>query len=114
MTAAERGQHSAEAAPRARALLATCVAASVRAADEIRQRTPGRATLAWDMKGPTDFVSEVDRAAEGAIVTIVRERHPDAAVLAEEGSPEAAVTFQALPLRASSPLGLTKVASGIL
>jgi myo-inositol-1(or 4)-monophosphatase len=90
MTGPERGQPNAEAAPRTRALLATCVASAVRAADEIRQRTPGRASLAWDMKGPTDFVTEVDRAAESAIVTIVRDRHPDATILAEEGSPEAA------------------------
>lgn len=91
MTGTERGQQNAGSAPRARALLATCVAAAVRASDEIRQRTPGRADIAWERKGATDFVTEVDRAAESAIATIVRDRHPDATMLAEEGSPEAAV-----------------------
>ncbi|MBA3891323.1 MAG: inositol monophosphatase [Gemmatimonadaceae bacterium] len=91
MTAPERGQQNAEFAPRARALLATCVAAAVRASDEIRKRTPGRGDLAWEQKGAMDFVTEVDRAAESAIATIVRDRHPDATMLAEEGSPEAAI-----------------------
>lgn len=90
MSAAEQGQPTADAAPRIRALLATCVAAAVRAADEIRRRTPGRAQITWEPKGATDFVSEVDHAAEAVIARIVQERHPDATMLAEEGSPEAA------------------------
>ena len=88
MSAAEAGQPNVEA-PRVRALLTTCVTAAVRAADEIRRRTPGRAELHWELKGATDFVSEVDHAAEAVIAGIVRDRHPDATLLAEEGSPSA-------------------------
>src|SRR5688572_8164146 len=101
MSAAEAGQPNVEA-PRVRALLATCVTAAVRAADEIRRRTPGRAELRWELKGATDFVSEVDHAAEAVIASIVRDRHPDATLLAEEGSPTAAsergLVFVADPL----------------
>ncbi len=53
------------------------------------------------MKGPADFVSEVDRSAERAIAEIVAERHPDAVLVAEEMTPKAAeagLTFVADPL----------------
>ena len=37
-------------------------------------------------KGPKDFVSEVDKAAEAAIVDTLLEAYPDHGILAEEGS----------------------------
>lgn len=102
MSAAEPGQPNGVVAPPARALLATCVAAAIAAADEIRRRTPGRAGLAWELKGATDFVSAVDHAAEAAIAGIVHARHPGATLLAEEGSPDTAsdrgLVFVADPL----------------
>jgi len=75
-------QHNA-----ARALLATCVAASARAADIIRRGAETRESLTWERKGATDFVSDVDRNAEQAINEIVASRHPDARVLGEELTP---------------------------
>ncbi len=36
-------------------------------------------------KGPADFVSEVDRMAEAAIIGVLREAYPDHAFLGEEG-----------------------------
>ena len=90
MSVPEPRQPTPDGAPRTRALLATCVAAAARAADEIRRRTPGRDALAWERKSGSDFVSEVDRAAEAVIAELVLARHPDAVLLAEEGSPEAA------------------------
>jgi len=71
----------------ARALLATCVAASARAAEIIRRGAETRASLTWERKGATDFVSDVDRNAEQAINEIVASRHPDARVLGEELTP---------------------------
>jgi myo-inositol-1(or 4)-monophosphatase len=71
----------------ARALLATCVAASARAADIIRRGAETRGSLTWERKGATDFVSDVDRNAERAINEIVASRHPDARVLGEELTP---------------------------
>jgi len=76
------GQHNS-----ARALLATCVAAAARAAEIIRRGASRRATLTWETKSATDFVSDVDRDAERAITEIVTERHPDAWILGEELSP---------------------------
>jgi myo-inositol-1(or 4)-monophosphatase len=42
-------------------------------------------TLDVSQKGLNDFVSEVDRRAEDAIVATIRRSHPDHAFLAEEG-----------------------------
>ncbi|MGQ9658753.1 MAG: inositol monophosphatase family protein [Thermochromatium sp.] len=42
--------------------------------------------LRVETKGRNDFVSDVDRAAESAIVQELRERFPNHAILAEEGS----------------------------
>jgi myo-inositol-1(or 4)-monophosphatase len=84
-----------------RALLATCVAAAVRAADVIRAGAATLPQLSWEEKGPRDFVSDVDRDAERALSAVIMERHPHAVVLAEELSPDVAtadLTFVADPL----------------
>ncbi len=41
-------------------------------------------TLTVDPKGKNDFVSEVDRASEQAIIQVLRKAYPDHAILAEE------------------------------
>lgn len=84
-----------------RALLGTCVAASVRAADVVRDAAARLKEVHWEVKGPADFVSRVDREAEGALAEVIAQRHPTAVLLAEEGSPAAAaahLTFVADPL----------------
>jgi myo-inositol-1(or 4)-monophosphatase len=70
-----------------RSLLATCVAAAVRAQDVIRAGAARLGDVKWEQKGPSDFVSTVDREAEAAITAVIWERHADAAIMAEEGSP---------------------------
>jgi myo-inositol-1(or 4)-monophosphatase len=55
----------------------------------IRDATAERDKLVWETKGRSDFVSEVDKASEKAIVEIVRRRLPDSTVLGEELSPTA-------------------------
>ncbi len=45
---------------------------------------------AWSTKGPSDFVTEVDRTAERRITDVLRASTPDAAILGEELSPDAA------------------------
>ena len=90
---------SDDASPRA--LLATCVAAAVRAAEVIREAAARLGEVEWEVKGPADFVSEVDRNAERVLAEIIAERHPTAVLIAEEGSPKAlagALTFVADPL----------------
>ena len=59
-----------------RAVLATCVAAAVRASDVIRRAATDLVSVAWESKGPADFVSTVDRGAEEALGAVIRERHP--------------------------------------
>lgn len=84
-----------------RELLATCVAAAVRAADVIRSAGARLSEVHWEVKGPSDFVSQVDRDAERALARVISERHPKAVLIAEEGSPEATasgLTFVADPL----------------
>ncbi|MDB4880585.1 MAG: Inositol-monophosphatase [Gemmatimonadetes bacterium] len=76
----------------ARALLATCVAAAARGAEAVRAGDARRAGLVWESKSRFDFVSDVDRASEAAIAETVRQRHRDATLLAEEGSPDAQAT----------------------
>jgi myo-inositol-1(or 4)-monophosphatase len=76
----------------ARALLATCVAAAAQCAEVIRAGQNRRDQLTWESKGTFDFVSEVDRASEETLAAIVHERHPDATLLAEEGTPNASAT----------------------
>jgi myo-inositol-1(or 4)-monophosphatase len=73
----------------------------VRAGDVVRTAAARLREVSWEVKGPADFVSHVDREAERAIATVIVERHPDAVLWAEEGSPTATVaelTFVADPL----------------
>jgi myo-inositol-1(or 4)-monophosphatase len=85
-----------------RALLATCVAAAAKAAEQIRAGAARLGELQWRTKTPADFVSEVDHAAERALEEVVRGRHPDATLAAEEFTPDASrdrgLVFVADPL----------------
>jgi myo-inositol-1(or 4)-monophosphatase len=86
---ASQGTESTASLSRAdtRALLTTCVAAAARGAEVVRAGAERRSTLVWESKGGNDYVSEVDRASEAVIAEVVAGRHPDATLLAEEGSP---------------------------
>ena len=68
-------------------LLATIVSAAQAAAAAIREHEPGIATLRWEEKTPTDFVSIVDRAAEERIASVMAASLPDARLLGEESAP---------------------------
>ena len=63
------------------------VEAARRAGALLRRRFRPAEGLTVETKGMHDFVTEVDRLAEAEIVAFVRERFPDHAILAEEGSP---------------------------
>lgn len=56
----------------------------------LRRRFREPAALRVELKGLHDFVTEVDREAEAAVVGSLRRRHPDHGILAEEGSGAAA------------------------
>ncbi len=70
--------------------LAVAVRAAAAGADVIRDAAPDIRSLDWRSKGPTDFVSEVDLAAEEAILQVMAEGIPQATVLAEESFAEVA------------------------
>jgi myo-inositol-1(or 4)-monophosphatase len=69
-------------------LLDIAVFAAAAGARVIEDAVGGRATLVWEEKGSADFVTEVDKAAESAIVDVVRMQCPEATIVGEELSPE--------------------------
>ena len=102
---ATSGALAAASRAESRALLATCVAAAAKGAEAIRARAgtdAARQALEWEAKGVADYVTEVDRASETAVMEVIRARHPDAAIVAEEGTPDGelarGLTFVADPL----------------
>jgi myo-inositol-1(or 4)-monophosphatase len=71
-------------------MLTTAVKAARRAGNVINRGARDLDRLTVTTKGPKDFVSEVDRAAEAAIVDIIHATYPDHAILAEEGTAKGA------------------------
>ena len=67
-------------------MLTTAVKAARRAGSIINRGARDLDLLTVTAKGPKDFVSEVDRAAEAAIVETLRAAYPGHAILAEEGT----------------------------
>jgi len=82
-------------------LLRIAIDAADAAAAIIRSRAADAVTLPWQLKTHSDFVSEVDTAAERAIRDIILSCRPDAVILGEELSPSAVprgTTFVVDPL----------------
>src|SRR5216110_482278 len=67
-------------------MLTTAVKAARRAGSVINRGARDLDLLTVTAKGPKDYVSEVDRAAEAAIVQTLHATYPDHAILAEEGT----------------------------
>jgi myo-inositol-1(or 4)-monophosphatase len=68
------------------------IAAAEAGAEVVRRRFAERASLTIEVKAAKDYVTEVDREAEQAIVAVLRRETPEIAVLAEEGSPAASAS----------------------
>lgn len=66
-------------------MLSIAVKAARRAGSLINRATQDLDLLTVERKGVSDYVSEVDRMAEQAIVETLMEAYPDHAILAEEG-----------------------------
>jgi myo-inositol-1(or 4)-monophosphatase len=88
--------------PSNEALLQACVAAAGLAAETIASAAKRTSSLQWEEKSGSDFVSEVDRAAETAIRDSLHELFPSAGIVGEELSPddslEAELAFVVDPL----------------
>jgi len=67
-------------------MLTTAVKAARRAGNIINRGARDLDLLTVTAKGPKDFVSEIDHAAEAAIVDTIHAAYPDHAILAEEGT----------------------------
>jgi myo-inositol-1(or 4)-monophosphatase len=76
--------------------LAAAVHAATEAANVIRQSAPELGKLEWIEKAAADFVTEVDRGAESAILGALRTEFPGAVIVGEELSPEADSTSDTL------------------
>jgi myo-inositol-1(or 4)-monophosphatase len=72
--------------PEGAALLEVVVRAAREAGAVIRAAAPRVRSIDWQSKGPTDFVSEVDLAAEACILAVARRDLPGATILAEESA----------------------------
>jgi len=70
--------------------LTIAVKAARRAGNFINRSARDLDLLTVTAKGPKDFVSEVDRTAEAAIVDTLLEAYPDHGILAEEGTAKGA------------------------
>ena len=70
-------------------MLNTAIKAARRAGGIIQRGARDLDRLTVTSKGPKDFVSEVDKAAEAAIVDLLLEAYPDHGILAEEGTTNA-------------------------
>jgi myo-inositol-1(or 4)-monophosphatase len=67
-------------------MLMTAVKAARRAGTIINRGARDLDLLTVTSKGPKDFVSEIDKGAEAAIVDTIMSTYPDHAILAEEGT----------------------------
>jgi myo-inositol-1(or 4)-monophosphatase len=67
------------------ALLNTAVEAARKAGDIISRQSRQLDRLQIQTKGVNEFATQVDEAAENAIVELIRQRYPDHAVIGEEG-----------------------------
>jgi len=90
MTAQSNSPVPAGAPPRD--LLAVALAAAEAGAVVVRDAAPRVRSIEWKTKRPADFVSEVDLAAEAAVLAVVRRLAPFASVLAEESAAQGAAT----------------------
>ena len=67
-------------------MLTTAVKAARRAGNIINRGARDLDQLTVTANGPKDFVSEIDKGAEAAIVDIIHKSYPEHAILAEEGT----------------------------
>ena len=69
-------------------MLDIAVAAADAAGAIIREGARDRGAISWHLKSHSDFVTDIDTAAERAIREVIRSQRPDAEVIGEELSPD--------------------------
>jgi myo-inositol-1(or 4)-monophosphatase len=68
--------------------LSACVAGAIRAAEVIKAAEGTASRLDWREKLQSDFVTEVDEAAERALATAITALVPEAVIVGEELTPD--------------------------
>lgn len=61
-------------------------AAVLEAGELIRKHAGNRSSISVTLKGPSDFVTQIDRACEDLIIGAIRTRFPDHHIMAEEST----------------------------
>ncbi|HKQ30338.1 MAG TPA: inositol monophosphatase family protein, partial [Burkholderiales bacterium] len=74
-------------------MLNIAVKAARRAGSVIMRHLDRLDRLTVEQKGRADYVSEVDRLAEGEIISILHQAYPDTAILGEESGEHAGNEF---------------------
>jgi myo-inositol-1(or 4)-monophosphatase len=69
--------------------LQVSISAAREAAEVIRQAADAIGDIVWEEKAAADFVTEVDRGAESAVISAIHAEFPGAVIIGEELSPEA-------------------------
>lgn len=75
-------------------ILNTAIKAARRAASIINRASNQLELVSVQTKSPNDFVTEVDRAAEAAIIEVLREAYPQHGILAEESGETGSGEYQ--------------------
>ena len=88
-----------------RGLVEAATAAAERAGTIHRTYAGRLDSGAWEEKGTSDFVTDVDREAERAIVEVLLERFPDHEILAEESATDAVVPGPGGPVEGAGSEG---------
>lgn len=78
-------------------MLTAAVKAARRAGAVINRASNDLDKITVERKGHNDFVSEVDRAAEAAIIAVIRETYPQHSILAEESGASHGSAHQTTP-----------------
>ncbi|HEX6576260.1 MAG TPA: inositol monophosphatase family protein [Gemmatimonadaceae bacterium] len=76
--------------------LEVSIIAAREAAEVIRQAADALGDLEWEEKAAADFVTEVDRGAESAVISAIHAEFPGAAIIGEELSPDARIEGSSL------------------
>ncbi|MEO8194811.1 MAG: inositol monophosphatase family protein [Gemmatimonadales bacterium] len=92
--------------------LAVAIQAARAAASVIRDASPRVDSLTWFEKGAADFVTDVDRAAEQQLTSMIHSAFPDALILGEELTPDVSLSHSGLTFVADPLDGTTNFLHG--
>jgi myo-inositol-1(or 4)-monophosphatase len=87
--------------------LQVSISAAREAAEVIRQAADALGDIVWEEKAAADFVTEVDRGAESAVISAIHAEFPGAVIIGEELSPDARSSESSLTFIVDPLVGTT-------